>query len=109
MKKTIAMLLVLVISAVGCAPSFRPASAPIDQAFYGGSDKTGTLIVFLPGRDDDVTSFERHGFVETLRQQEISADMVSVDAHPGYYVERKLLERLKEDVIAPARAASNPV
>lgn len=103
MKQILVMILCLASFSAGCAPAVRPAAEPIDRIFYGSAEKTVTLVVFLPGRDDAVAAFEQNGFVEALRQKEINADMVSVDAHPGYYLEKKFLERLKIDVIDPAR------
>jgi pimeloyl-ACP methyl ester carboxylesterase len=32
-------------------------------------------------------------------------DLIAVDAHAGYYLRQTVLERLREDVVAPARAA----
>lgn len=105
MKKTFAAVLCLAILSAGCGPRMRPAAVPIDKALYGAGENTSTLVVFLPGREDDVTSFERHGFVDAVRQENISADMMTVDAHLGYYAEKTLVDRMRQDVIGPARSA----
>lgn len=63
-----------------------------------------TLLVLLPGRGDRLGDFERYGFISTLREANIRADVVMVDAHLGYYYKRTVIERLQQDVFAPARA-----
>ncbi|GAB4486440.1 MAG: hypothetical protein OHK006_14320 [Thermodesulfovibrionales bacterium] len=105
MKRIFAAVLCLAIFSAGCGPRMRPAAVPIDKVFYGSSENTSTVVVFLPGREDDVNAFECHGFVDAIRQQNISADMVAVDAHLGYYAEKTLADRMKQDVIGPARSA----
>lgn len=69
-----------------------------------GEGRATTLIVMLPGRGDRLGDFERHGFISTLRDANIRADVVMVDAHLGYYYKRTIIERLQADVFAPARA-----
>jgi pimeloyl-ACP methyl ester carboxylesterase len=61
------------------------------------------LIVLLPGIGDYPEAFQRNEFIRTLRhQQDLAADAVAVNSHIGYYTDRSLLDRLKEDVVEPA-------
>ncbi len=62
------------------------------------------LLVLLPGRYDRVDDFERRGFIADVRSTTRAADVVAVDAHLGYYRRGTILERLRADVVAPARA-----
>lgn len=62
------------------------------------------LVVFLPGRGDLPEDFFRQGFDRELREAGSSCEVVAVDAHLGYYYERSIEDRLRQDVIAPARA-----
>ncbi|MDJ0905738.1 MAG: alpha/beta fold hydrolase [Woeseiaceae bacterium] len=62
-----------------------------------------TLVVMLPGRGDRADVFIREGFEQAGLEH--GFDTVAVDAHLGYYMRRSLLERLHEDVVAPAREA----
>jgi hypothetical protein len=86
----------------GCYPA---AKIPIDTLRYGSGEAKGPglLVVFLHGNGDRNTVFNDEGFVEAVRAHSISCDMISVDAHIGYYVNGTILTRLKEDVIDPAR------
>lgn len=63
-----------------------------------------TLLVMLPGAASLPEEFLREGFVDALRERRLAVDVVLVDAHPGYYKDRTVLERLQADVIVPARA-----
>jgi pimeloyl-ACP methyl ester carboxylesterase len=86
----------------GCA-HLRPATAPMRTVAYREGDSARTLIVLLPGRRDSPEDFGRFDFPALAARAGVVADMVAVDAHLGYYYHRTIVERLHEDVIAPAR------
>ena len=88
----------------GCA-QWRRTKTPIPTVSYPLSQnaRAETLIVFLPGRGDDMRDFERHGFLETMRTAAIKADSMAVGAHLGYYYQRTIITRLEDDVLRPAR------
>jgi pimeloyl-ACP methyl ester carboxylesterase len=88
---------------VSCIPA---TTIPIGTTFFHRSEKVErrSLVVFLPGRGDTVSSYEKEGFPGMLTQRGDSIDTVGVGAHLGYYVDRTLLQRLREDVIIPAKA-----
>ncbi len=80
-----------------------PAVAPLNVQRFGDA-RHSELMVFLPGIGDVLEDFERNGFVQALRDSARPADMVVADVHFGYYVRRSVLERLRVDVIEPARS-----
>ncbi|MEO1203891.1 MAG: alpha/beta fold hydrolase, partial [Pseudomonadota bacterium] len=55
------------------------------------------------GRGDRAQHFADAGFGAPAANG--SFDVVAMDAHLGYYMERSLLVRLHDDIIAPAKAA----
>lgn len=69
-----------------------------------GAPAGRTLVVMLPGAYDVPQDFLRHGFVRALRERGLPVDVVAADSHAGYFTSQTLVERLREDVIAPARA-----
>jgi pimeloyl-ACP methyl ester carboxylesterase len=94
--------LLLLTLLAGCA-RLRPTPVPIPTLRYPGTGPARTLVVLLPGRYDRPEDFGRYEFPEIAARAGIQADMVAVDAHLGYYYKRTIVERLREDVIAPAR------
>ncbi len=62
------------------------------------------LFVFLPGNGDSPHTFWKEGLVQSVRARKLPVDMLAVDAHIGYYMEGTIFDRLKQDVIDPARA-----
>jgi pimeloyl-ACP methyl ester carboxylesterase len=76
---------------------------PIVRFDQEGKPPKPVLLVFLPGRGDNGARFDTEGFVSAARRAGIPADMIAVDAHMGYYLERNLPEKLYRDVITPAR------
>ena len=61
------------------------------------------LVVFLRGMGSGAESFEEEGFVDEVRARGLAYDMAAPDAHLGYYIDRSMIARLKEDVIEPAK------
>lgn len=102
MIRRFAFLLVCLALLAGCA-RFRSAPVPLRTiALQQGSDSR-CLIVLLPGRRDSPEDFSRYDFASIANQAGIRADFVAVDAHLGYYFRQTIVDRLREDVIAPAR------
>lgn len=86
----------------GCV-RLRPATVPLRTVSYPGSGHPRTLVVLLPGRRDRPEDFGREHFPEIAARAGADVDMIAVDAHLAYYYNRTIVERLREDVIAPAR------
>lgn len=99
------MFVVAALAASGCSFK-RPVVNPIPVQYYKlGNNPSRTLLVLLPGIYNTIDRFEAHGFIDIVRQSGQSCDLVSVDAHYGYYDAGNLVERLHNDVIVPARQA----
>jgi pimeloyl-ACP methyl ester carboxylesterase len=62
-----------------------------------------TLLVMLPGRYSTADQFRAEGFVDLLRASGYTLDVMAVDANISYYLDQTIVERLREDVIIPAR------
>jgi len=91
----------------GCA-ALRPATVPlraVDLVRSAGNAHGRCLAVLLPGRRDEPEKFRDAGFVRAVENRKLRLDLVAVDAHLGYYRARTVVDRLRQDVIAPARAA----
>jgi pimeloyl-ACP methyl ester carboxylesterase len=97
--------LVLAAMLGGCA-GWRPSTIPMPTLRDTSpcTTRPETLIVMLPGGASTPDEFTREGFVSEVRKRGIAADIVIADAHPGYYRDKTIVDRLQADVIAPARA-----
>jgi pimeloyl-ACP methyl ester carboxylesterase len=100
MKGISAVLILMVL--MSCSP---PARIPLDTITYPYREgsRQECLIVFLPGRGGRAIDFSRKGFIERVRQAGLMADMLAADLHLEYYLNQTAAERLRLDVIAPAR------
>jgi hypothetical protein len=61
-------------------------------------------LVMLPGVSDRPQDLVEHGLIRALRERGVPVDVVAVDAHLGYYLERSFIDRLRHDIIMPMRA-----
>jgi pimeloyl-ACP methyl ester carboxylesterase len=103
---TVLMVLVAAALATSGCHQKRPPVTPIPFKYYqSGSSPSTTLLVLLPGIHDTIDRFEDHGFIDAVQQSEQPCDLVSVDAHYGYYDAATIVERLRDDVIIPAQQA----
>jgi pimeloyl-ACP methyl ester carboxylesterase len=98
--------LVLAATIAGCAQP-RPVTIPMQQLsdLSGCAAPATALVVMLPGAYSQPQEFIDEGFVAALRQRGLAVDVKIVDAHLGYFTDRTVLERLRDDVVLPARAA----
>lgn len=106
--KRIVVGLVAVFLFTGCFPS---GNVPLLTLHYESKPRNAHLIVFLQGMGGTLNCitaahkcFEAEGFVEAVRSRGLPYDMAAPNAHYGYYKGRTLLERLRTDVILPAKA-----
>jgi pimeloyl-ACP methyl ester carboxylesterase len=99
---TLVGLLAAAVFTAGCA-----TNAPLDTLHYAAVDdeRQPRLLIFLRGRGGSHKDYEKHGFVADIKKRGLPYDMRAPNAHIGYYVGRSLVQRLKADVIDPARAA----
>ena len=68
----------------------------------GGAKRV--LLILLPGAKDRPQDFVQWGFIRALRERNLAVDVAAVDAHIDYYFEQSIVERLRRDIVAPARA-----
>ncbi len=97
-------ILWVVVLLYGCAGS-RPAKIPMDTlADLQGHPPDRVLLVLLPGAYDVPRDYFANGFIGEIRRRHLAVDIIAAGAHVDYYTGRNVVERLHEDVIAPARA-----
>lgn len=99
-RTLITCLLTVLGSACANIPETR-VPMPVDRG--QAHRQSDTLVVFLPGRGSRENAFREKGFFDDLQAQNV--DVVSVDAHLGYYIEETITRRLHEDIIEPAQDA----
>ena len=94
-----------VLALTGCGVLRRdtPVPIPTQAAPRSPAGRADTLVVCLPGRGDRMAAFENNGCATALREAGVRADLVAVDANLGYYYNHTLFERLRADVLKPAR------
>ena len=66
--------------------------------------RSDTLLVFLPGAFLKPEEFEREGFISAVRERDLAADALLVDADVSYYYDQTFIERLHDDILQPQRA-----
>ncbi len=90
----------------GCAPT-RPVLIPMELLtdHAGCTTRAPVLLAMLPGAYSEPADFRVHGFVAAVRSRGLAADIVMADAHIGYFGDRSVIRRIREDIVLPARAA----
>ncbi|MFH2005337.1 MAG: alpha/beta fold hydrolase [bacterium] len=100
-----ASIIMAAVLLVGCE-LFLPTHKPIPCIRLSTTDRDvreRTLLVLLPGRGSRMGDYVEEGFFRLAREAKLPLDVVSVDAHFGYYMRRTLITRLTEDFVGPAR------
>ena len=98
-RVSVALLMVLL---GGCIAA---ATAPMPVVSYPLTDgaRQRHLLILLRGLGADNTVFAEEGIIEEIRTRGLPFDIVAPDSHFGYYRTRTFNDRLKEDIIDPAR------
>lgn len=102
-----ALIALLALCIAGCTtiPTAPPTTTPIPVLDYraDNSVRQNNLLVLLSGYGEDNNVFAKQGIIEEIYRRQLPFDVIAPDAHFGYYRTQTLEERLKEDVIEPAR------
>lgn len=94
-------LLALALGSAGCV-LLRPTPAPVRSFVYEpGDPAAATFALLLPGRGGHPRDYERAGFPRMLREAGFRGEVVSADAHLGYYLKRSVIRRVREDLVLP--------
>lgn len=103
---TLALAIGLAALLGGCSLLVREPRVPMEVLSLprAAGAHSPTLIVFMPGAQEVPQDIVREGFVEQVRARGIDADVVVADTHLGYFYAGVFEQRLREDVIQPARA-----
>jgi len=104
LRRCLPVLLLLCSALSGCSalpPPHDPVPTREIRAASGPHDR---LVVVLPGRGDDLAMLESSGIAGAVQQAMPDADVLLVEATLSYYMDGKLVQRLQEQVIEPARA-----
>lgn len=90
----------------GCALTVPATRMPMDVTRLPGpcAGRAPALVVMLPGAYSRPQEFVDEGFVGELRRRAVAADIAIADAHVGYFQDRSVIGRLREDIVLPARA-----
>lgn len=104
MPSTVRLFLLLPVIALlstGCA-----TNAPLATLSYSAvpGERQPRLLIFLRGRGGSNKDYEEHGFIDDIRRRGLPYDMKAPNVHMGYYIGRSLVERLKTDIVDPAKA-----
>ncbi|RYY82224.1 MAG: alpha/beta hydrolase [Comamonadaceae bacterium] len=91
---------------LGACGGLRPARVPLETSLdrAGCAARADTLLVLLPGAYSHPDEFVREGFVRAVQARRLAVDVMRVDAHLGYYSKGSFIDRLRTDVMTPARA-----
>lgn len=100
------MLSVGTALAVSACASFYPAKIPMPAHEYRAKPDAParTLLVMLPGRYGTPDQFKDEGIVDLVLTAGCSLDVITAEAHMGFYYNQTVVERLRQDIILPARA-----
>jgi pimeloyl-ACP methyl ester carboxylesterase len=88
----------------GCA-TIGDANQPIATELVRAPQASQVLVIVLPGRGDDGLGEKERGMARAIQEAWPRADVLLAAATYAYYRDGNVVERLHQDVVAPARAA----
>ena len=90
----------------GCGSLFRPTPLAMELLHddRACARQAPVLLVLLPGANMSPAEMQAEGMIEALRQRQLAVDAVIAGTGLEYVYNGSMLERLRDDVIAPYRA-----
>jgi pimeloyl-ACP methyl ester carboxylesterase len=102
MRLTVVLLVAPLFASCSFLPRKAVAPVPVDSAPAASTPATETLVL-LPGRFEAPQNFRERGVFQQAAELRPRARIAAPDLHFSYYKERTSVDRLREDVIGPAR------
>lgn len=85
----------------GCFP-IGNASVPIPTALISAPHPAQRLVVFLPGRGDDLAGLGKSGIAQIIQREWPDADVELAGLTMAYYTDGQSTRRLHDEVMVPA-------
>ena len=95
------ILLFILLIAYGC--SYGPEKKELGFNKYVGPDRV--LVLLLPPIAGRGLQYERSGFIEAVRERGFEVDLKVVDVNPMLYLQGRIVEVIKNEIIDPAKAS----
>lgn len=95
----------LLVGALGLLSACYPignATIPIPTAFIAAPQPAHRLVVFLPGRGDDLAGLKKSGIAQIIQREWPDADVELAGLTMAYYTSGQSTRRLHDEVLAPA-------
>jgi hypothetical protein len=104
MKRVILLCAIasIVVLSPGCSGS--RGKKPLPSIRYPGMTGKRSFVVLLPGLGGKGSHYETQGFLDEVWERGFEATMEVVDVKPTLYLGSRIVERLKTEVIEPAKA-----
>jgi pimeloyl-ACP methyl ester carboxylesterase len=98
------MVVAALLVGLGCVPPAPPTTIPMREVRVPAAHEGGErcLVVVLPGLNNDPEHLRELGFADAIHDANVAADVTIAEAHFGYYAEHSIVDRLDEDLVAPA-------
>jgi hypothetical protein len=94
----------MVLLTTACLPCGRTkAKIPFEEkpAALAGAEKV--FVVVLPGRGDGVANLKASGIAEAIQNSMPEADIALTGISLAYYIEGRMPQRLRAEIILPVR------
>jgi len=98
------LILLAALGLAACAPiGDSRVSIPIEIVRAPQPSAMRTLVIVLPGRHDEGRGENERGMARAIQEAWPGADVLLAAATFAYYRDGKLVERLHDDIVAPAQ------
>lgn len=95
-------LLVCIVALLSACYPIGNANVPLPTAFVGAPQPARKLVIFLPGRGDDLAGLKKSGIAQIIQRQWPDADVELVGLTMAYYTNGQSTRRLQNEVMVPA-------
>ena len=76
---------------------------PLKMEKYDFDAKKENLLILIPGIADTEKTFSEKGFIQRIKNNKSTVDVIAAHIHLGYLMNDSFVTRIEQDIILPAR------
>lgn len=104
MKKTVRILTILLIITMVVALLLIKREDKLNITIYHGTQNGKTLVVLLPTVAGNGRLYKQQGLIDVFRKHGVIADIMAVNIQPTLYVNKRIVKKMKNSIIDPAKS-----
>lgn len=104
MKRSVRILCIVLIITIVAVFLLLKREDKLNITIYPGTENGKTLVVLLPTVAGNGQLYRQQGLIDVFRKHGATADIMAVNIQPTLYVNKRIVKKMKNRIIDPAKS-----